>query len=222
MAYGPTKSIEDTMSKTTTLNPAIHAAFRRDLRRFDDALDALDVDDSPRVRQLNTAWDNFSYQLHRHHQDEESFFWPAFHELGVDSSIVDRLEGEHVGMVAALDVADRAMRVFRTDTTYENTKAARIAIAELHQILHEHLAHEERDLDPFSVQHKYTKQHKAAEAAARKAHTEGAGTFFAWLSDRCDARTSGILRREVPAPLLWLVVHIGGRRYRRDIAPIWS
>jgi len=206
----------------TTLNPAIHAAFRRDLRRFDDAFDAFDAADASRARQLSAAWDNFSYQLHRHHQDEESFFWPAFVDLGVDMSIIDTLEGEHGVMVAALEGADSSMQTFHADPTSDNAKAARVAIADLNDILCAHLAHEERDLDPFSVRHKKTKSHKAAEAAARKAHTEGAGSFFAWLSDGCDADAAAILRREVPAPVLWLLVHVGGRRYGRRVATTWA
>jgi hypothetical protein len=66
------------------------------------------------------------------------------------------------------------------------------------------LAHEEQDLDPFSIRTSKTKTHKAAEAAARKARTEGAGMFFA-----------------LPAPVLWTVSRFGGRDYSRRIAPIW-
>jgi len=206
----------------TTLNPAIHAAFRRDLSRFDDALNVLDPDNRPRADQLVAAWDNFSYQLHRHHQDEESFFWPAFRELGVDPAIVDQLNAEHDVMVRALTDADDAMRVLGSDSNADDAKAARIAIAELAHVLGDHLDHEQRDLDPFSVEHKHTKQHKAAERAARKAHTEGAGTFFAWLSDGCNEDTRRILRREVPPPVLWLITRIGGRDYAKRIAATWA
>jgi hemerythrin-like domain-containing protein len=210
------------VSDETTLNPAIHAAFRRDLSRFDDALDVLDPDDRRRADQLVAAWDNFSYQLHRHHQDEESFFWPAFRELGVDPAIVDALNAEHDVMVRALTDADAAMRVLGSDSNADNAKRARIAIAELARILGDHLDHEQRDLDPFSVQHKHAKQHKAAERAARRAHTEGAGTFFAWLSDGCNEDARRIVRREVPPPVLWLITRIGGRDYTKRIAATWA
>ncbi len=210
------------MSDETTLNPAIHAAFRRDLSRFDHALDVLDPDNGQRVDQLVAAWDNFSYQLHRHHQDEESFFWPAFRELGVDPAIVDSLNAEHDLMVRALTEADVAMRALGSDSTPVNAKHPRIAIAELARVLKDHLDHEQRDLDPFSVRHKRAKQHKAAERSARQAHTEGAGTFFAWLSDGCDEETLRILRREVPRPFLWLITRVGGRDYTKRIAATWA
>ena len=52
-------------------------------------------------------------------------------------------------------------------------------------------------MEPFSATHKDAKEHKAAEAAARKAHTERAGTFLAWLSDHRDPDAARALRREV-------------------------
>lgn len=202
------------MSDTTTLNPAIHAAFRRDLERLDHGFAAYDPSVGGAADQLSATWAYFSHQLHAHHHDEEAFFWPAFRDLGVDPAIIRSLEDEHVVMVAALGSADDAMQTFAMNPSAEHGRAARSAIAELKRVLYDHLAHEQRDLDPFSIRHKNTPQHKAAERAARKAHTEGAGNFFAWLLDDADAETTRIVRREVPPPVLWLLTRIGGRRYR--------
>lgn len=210
------------MTEHRTLNTVIHAAVRRDLQRTDAALVRFPAGSRDRADQLIAAWDHLSYQLHRHHTDEEAFFWPAFHELGVDTTLVDELQGEHDRMVEALARADTIMKTFRTDPSAGNADGARSAISELHRVLNDHLAHEERTMEPFSFAHKSTKQHKAAEAAARKAHTEGAGTFFAWLSDDCDADTARALRREVPAPVLFVLTRVGGRHYRRRIAPAWA
>jgi len=210
------------MTEHRTLNTVIHAAFRRDLWRFDHALADFRPDSTLRADQLTAAWDHFSYQLHRHHQDEETFFWPAFRELGVDGSLVGDLLGEHGRMVDALEAADHSMATFAGHATSENAIEARRAVVELHRVLDAHLAHEEREMEPFSARHKTTKQHKAAEAAARKAHTEGAGTFFAWLRDDCDADAVRALRREVPAPVLFVLLRVGEPRYRRRIAGAWS
>lgn len=209
------------MSEETILNPAIHAAFRRDLRRFRQAFDAFDAQDETRARQLVAAWANFFYQLDRHHRDEESFFWPAFRELGVDGAIIDSLLGEHEVMVAALGSANAAMRDFGRERSAASAKTAELAVTELECILADHLAHEERDLDPFSIETKNTRQHKQAETAARKAHTEGVGMFFSWLTDDADPQAAQIIGREIPGPVLWLLTHVGGRAYRRDIAAAW-
>lgn len=210
------------MTEHRTLNTVIHAALRRDLRRFDDALADFPAGSPGRAGELTVAWEHFSYQLHRHHDDEEQFFWPAFRTLGVDASLVGELEGEHDQMVHALTSADDSMVAFRTDPSAETAQAGRRSIVELHRVLDDHLAHEERTMEPFSVANKSTKEHKAAEAAARKAHTEGAGTFFSWLSDHADADAARAIRREVPAPALYLITRLTGRRYSRHIARPWA
>lgn len=205
-----------------TMNTVIHAALRRDLRRLEDALDRMPADALGRAGQLTTAWTNIAHQLHVHHQDEETLFWPAFQQLGVDQTLIDELEGEHDSMVAALTTAEAAMDDFGLNPTAANVAAALGAVAELSRVLEAHLAHEERDLEPFGARHKDTAEHKAAVARARKSHTEGVGTFFAWLSDTDDPDIASALRREVPAPVLFLLIKFGGRRYRRDVLCRWD
>lgn len=41
---------------------------------------------------------------------------------------------------------------------------------------------------------------------------EAAGTFLAWLNDRSDPGAARALRREVPAPVLFLILRFGGRQ----------
>jgi hypothetical protein len=204
-----------------TMNTIIHAALRRDLQRLADALDRFPADSWQRADQLTDAWANVAHQLHVHHWDEETLFWPAFCELGVDRSLIDDLGREHGAMVAALTVAEQAMEGFAMYPTAANAADAHRAMVELHRVLSEHLAHEERDLEPFGAIHKQTRQHKAAVARARKSHTEGVGTFFAWLGDTDDPEIAVALRHEVPRPVLFLLTKVGGRRYSRRSAAAW-
>jgi len=205
-----------------TMNTVIHAAFRCDLQRLDDAIGRFPAASRARVNQLPAAWNNVSRQLHLNLRDEETLFWPAFRELGVEQTLIDDLEGEHEQMVAALTTAEAAMEAFGVNPTASNVVEARDAVAELYRVLDDHLAHEERDLEPFGARHKESPQHKAAVARARKSHTEGAGTFFAWLSDTDDPDIAIALRGEVPAPVLFLLTKVGGRRYNRRSAAAWG
>lgn len=205
-----------------TMNTVIHAAFRRDLRRLGEALERFPVDSRPRADQITAAWDNVSFQLHVHHQDEENLFWPAFLELGVDPGLVAELESEHGQMIDALNDAEQAMATFSTNPSAINVAAAHAAVVELARVLGDHLTHEERDLEPFGAEHHDTRQHKAAVAKARKSHTEGAGTFFAWLADTDDPAIAAALRREVPRPVLFLLTTLGGRSYKRCAAAAWD
>ena len=216
-----TTTTADTRTEIVGMNKIIHAAFRRDLARIDDALAGFPASSSRRAAELTATWDHFCYQLHRHHQDEETFFWPAFTELGVDPATVAELHGEHHVMVDALEAAEQAMATFGTDSSAVNAAAAHRAVGWLRYVLLEHLAHEERDMDPFSDRHQSTRQVKAAVKSTRKAHTEGSGSFFAWLSDDCSPEVRRALQREVPAPVLYLMTRLGGRSYTKTVASIW-
>ena len=210
------------MTEHKTMNTIIHAAFRRDLIRFDDALAGFESGSRPRADQLKQAWDNFARQLHHHHDDEETIFWPAFRELGFTPELSAELEAEHERMSLALDGADAAMSAFQANPTGDETAAARAAMAELSSAMLDHLAHEERDLEPLAAANAGAPQVKQAAREVRKAHKGNAGTFFAWLQDGADPDAKAALRHEVPRPVLFMVTTFGGREYARRIAPTWS
>ena len=204
-----------------SLNPVIHAALRRDLDRIDEGLADLALGAADRTDAILAAWDWFTLELHAHHRDEELFFWPAFEALGIPRPLMDALEGEHEQMVAALTAAEADMDGLRRTRTEADAANARRAVQHLRDVLVDHLAHEERELDAFSTEHHATKEVKAAARGVRKQHTEGAGSFFAWLGDTDDPEIARALRREVPAPVLFVMTRLGGRRYRR-VAAAWS
>jgi hemerythrin-like domain-containing protein len=210
------------MPTRKTMNVIIHAALRRDLARFDEALNGFSNGYQNRADQLSAAWDNLEHQLHQHHRDEETIFFPACRELGADESLIGDLDGEHTGMLTALDAASTSMRALRSSPSAGNARAARAAVAELNAILRDHLAHEERDLEPFAARHARTPQMKTAVAAVRKAHKGNAGMFFAWLTDGAEPDTTRALRRVVPPPVLFLTTRVGGRHYHRRIASAWT
>ena len=209
------------MTEHTTMNTIIHAAFRRDLHRFDQALAVFPANSPGRAKEVTAAWDNFSFQLHHHHQDEENIFWPALRSLGADQATEGDLEGEHAQMLLALNRANDAMSALRTTATSADAAAARQAIDSLASVLLNQLAHEERDLEPFAAAQHHTPQIRAAQRAVRKTHRGNHGTFVAWLLDGADADAVLALRREIPRPVLFVISRVAARRYRRTIAPVW-
>ena len=210
------------MTEHKSLNTVLHAAFRRDLHRFDDALASFPDGSRDRADALGRAWDNYAFQLHHHHQDEETIFWPSFFELGVDTELMAALEGEHEAMTQALEGAEGAMATFRADPTAAQAATARTALKTLFDTLDPHLTHEERDLEPWASQQHETPQGKAASKAVRKAHKGNTGTMFTWLADGAGPDEIAFLRKEVPPPVLLMIQKIGGRSYRRDVASVWS
>lgn len=210
------------MSEHKTMNTIIHAAFRRDLRRFDHALGTFPAGSQRRADELGTAWDNLAFQLHHHHQDEETIFWPTLRALGVDESLTVDLKGEHARMLEALGLATKSVDVLRDDPSAANARTARGAIGDLDAVVNAHLAHEEQELEPRAAEFHETPEIKGAKKQARRAHRGNQGTLFSWLLDGADADAKQGLRREVPAPVLFVICRAGGRRYRRTIAPVWA
>jgi hypothetical protein len=205
-----------------TMNTIIHAAFRRDLHRFDVAFASFSAGSQRRADELGRAWRNLSFQLHHHHEDEETIFWPVLRSLGVDESLTGELKGEHEQMLAALDTADKTIDVFQADPSASNVRAAQGAIGDLEHVLTEHLAHEERDMEPRSAEFHAAPEIKDAQKRVRRAHRGNQGTLFAWLLDGADADAKRGLRREVPPPVLFVISRVGGRNYQRTIGTVWA
>jgi hypothetical protein len=196
------------MTAHKTMNTVIHAAFRRDLARFDSALAGFPDGSHERAHQLVTAWDNYQYQLHHH--------------PGAEESLTTDLGGEHARMLAALDRADEVMRRLEGDPSTARATEARAAVGELGEVLQEHLAHEEADLEPWSATILDTPQMKRAEVAVRKAHKGAAGTFVAWLLDGAGPDDVAGLKKQMPPPVVAVLNAVPGRAYRKNVATVWS
>ncbi|MCW2800337.1 MAG: hemerythrin [Aeromicrobium sp.] len=205
-----------------TLNTVVHAAFRRDLGRFDSAFATFPADSQPRADQLRRAWDNFEQELHYHHTYEETMFWPALEGVGADLSLVQDLDGEHDAMRQALEEASVAVTRFHLRPTADEAALARQAVGHLSDVLLNHLAHEERDLEPISARYHDSAPMVAAAKKVQKAHKGRMGNFFAWLQDGATANDKAGLRKEIPAPVVFVITAVAGRHYRRDIASVWA
>lgn len=205
-----------------TMNTIVHAAIRRDLRRFDAALASFPAGSRRRADELGRAWDFYEQELHHHHTYEEEYFWPALQQTGADLSVVAHLDDEHDDMRRALEQATASMARFRSEPGAQQAAAARAGVAHLGQVLLQHLDHEEADLEPISAAHQDSPPMKAALAKVKKAHLRSMGNLVLWLQDGATENDKAALRREMPAPVIALFAAVGGRRYRREIAPVWA
>jgi hemerythrin-like domain-containing protein len=204
------------------MNTVVHAAFRRTIARFDGALGAFPDGSQQRADQLKRAWDFFEEELHHHHGYEEQYFWPALQHTDADLSSVAELDSEHDAMRAALTEATQAMTALQAQPTAAAAGSARTSVEHLADVLLHHLAHEERDLEPISAAYQDAPSMKAALTQVKKAHFTSMGNFVEWLQDGADASDLAGMRKELPAPVIFLFGKIAGRRYRREIAPTWQ
>jgi hemerythrin-like domain-containing protein len=205
-----------------TMNTVVHAAFRRTVSRFDVALAQFPDGSRSRADQLKSAWDFFDEELHHHHGYEERFFWPALRNTDADLTALVELDQEHDAMRAALTKATAAMAALQAGPTTSNAVAARSAVGHFGEVLLNHLDHEERDLEPISVAYQSSPPMKAALSQVKKAHLKSMGNFVEFLQDGADPADRAGLRKEIPAPVVFVFGRLAGRRYRRDIAPTWT
>jgi len=210
------------MTEHLTLNTVFHAAFRRTIARFDAALGDPSAATQARADQLKVAWDFFDEELHHHHSYEELYFWPALQQTDADLSAVAELDQEHEAMRQALAGATAAMTQLQAGPSTASAAAARSAVQNLGRVLLDHLAHEERDLEPISASYAETPPLKKATAAVKKAHFKYMGNTIEWMRDGADASDIAGMKKELPPPVVFLFSKLGGRRYRRVIGPTWN
>jgi hemerythrin-like domain-containing protein len=203
------------------MNKVIHAAFRRDIRRFLDALDHFPDGDQARARQLGMAWANFDRQLTQHHQGEHEVVWPALEAVGVDRSLIGEMDEEHERLGEALSSSRQAMAALDRSASASDAAMARSAIAALQTVAVEHMEHEEAELESIYLTKRNDPAMKAMERQFRRTSLPEAGTFLVWLSDGASSEERAALRQNVPPPVIAIIGGLFGHRYRRDVAPAW-
>jgi hemerythrin-like domain-containing protein len=205
-----------------SMNKAIHGAVRRDITRFLSALDTFPDGDRARAGQLARAWDNFDYQLTRHHEGEHEIAWPALRAVGVDQALISQMDDEHDLLAEALASTRNAIAALRSSGSASDAAVAREAMANLQTVATQHLDHEEAELEPIFLTKRDDPAIKAMGRQFGKVSPPVAGTFFAWVTDGASPDEVSAIKANVPGPVLTIISGVFGRKYRREIAPTWS
>ena len=208
---------------TMSMNKVIHGAIRRDLRRFTEALASFRDGDRDRASALHRAWENFDEQLTHHHEGEHEIGWPAMRQVGFDSATLDVFDDEHDRMAAALAQTRGVMERFAASATRADADLAAASMAQLQEATVTHLDHEERETEPVFAEHAGSPAMKEMSKKFSRSLSPGAaGVYMAWLQDGAGPEESAALRSTIPPPVLAVFTKLLGRRYRREIAPVWS
>lgn len=210
------------MSDTLSMNQVIHAAVRRDVIRTEQALRALDDGDSGRARQIQVAWRNLVRELTHHHEAEDANVWPFLEQRGIDPVLLAEMESEHAAMKQALGSASAAIdEVVRTPTSAQARSAADV-VTDCARVVNAHLEHEERDFEPIAAGLEDDAEWKALTKKLRPASIVDAANALAWMQDGAGERERSSLRQTIPGPVVSLLTLLLARRYRREVAPVWS
>ncbi len=206
-----------------SMNKVMHCAIRRDLRRFNEALAGFPDGDRRRASDLHRAWENFDAQLTHHHEGEHEIAWPALRSLGVEESLIGQLDDEHDRMAAALAEARSAMDRFGTSASRADADLAAEAMGRLQLATVTHLDHEEAQLEPVFAEHAGSQALKDMSTKFGRSQPMGAaGVYMAWLQDGAAQEESAALRSSIPGPVVTVLSKVFGRRYHREVAPVWS
>lgn len=204
------------------MNKVIHAAVRRDLRRLEDALNGVSEGDQQRAHDLARAWKHLADQLHHHHTQEDDLLFPAAVHLLGDRALVESLEAEHEGMVAALAEIDGAMSAYAVSGSLLDAREAAERVRAGAEVVDRHFAHEEADFEPLVQPYAQSPEWLAAMKQVRRLSPRAAGWFLAWLEDGADADARAQLAADVPGPVRLVFGRAFGRGYHRSIARVWG
>ncbi|TFV81435.1 hemerythrin domain-containing protein [Blastococcus sp. CT_GayMR20] len=209
------------MTEPMTMNRLIHGAVRRDLDRLSAALGRLPDGDRARAQDLQRAFANLRRELTHHHEGEDTYIWPMLSKVGVDPDLLSTMEAEHHTMAEALAETDTAMATVARTGSAADAAAARASVVRTQEVVNGHLAHEESELEPQLHRYTDTPEWKAVEKKLSRQPPGVAGQFFAWLTDGMSDEHRAFLRKTVPTPVVSLLAKLFGRRYNREIAPVW-
>jgi hemerythrin-like domain-containing protein len=182
-----------------------HDAFRRDIRRLQDAAATKALDQPDSRKRVLTGWEIFKAQLLIHHEGEDRDLWPRMAKGLADSpdslEMLREVEAEHAEIDPLLAGVEAAM----ADPLVDNDKLAQ-AVAALADSLDHHLVHEERDALP-AVQVALTEKEWKGFIADQRSNLgfKGASEFFPWVLDDATPQNVEKVTSIMPSPLRLLM-----------------
>ncbi|MCP3421252.1 hemerythrin domain-containing protein [Nocardioides pinisoli] len=209
------------MTEPLSMNQIIHAAVRPDVTRTEQALRTLPDGDTARARQIRTAWRNLVRELTHHHEAEDEHVWPFLQSRGVDLTLLEQMESEHVAMKQALSSVSTSLDGVVAAPSAINASAAADEVARAREVINGHLDHEERDVEGPMGALKDDEEFKALTKRLRPASPVDAANSLAWMQDGAGERERSSLRATIPGPVVTVLTLLLARRYRREVAPVW-
>ena len=203
------------------MNQIIHAAVRRDVARTGRALRAMRDGDAERARQIQTAWRNLVRELTHHHEAEDEHLWPFLRSRGVELSLLETMEAEHVAMKTALGSVRSSIEALVAAPTAANATAAADEVSRAETVINGHLEHEERDVEAPLGDLEDDAEFKELAKKLRPASIVDAANALAWMQDGAGERERTALRSNIPGPVVTVLTALLGRRYRREVAAVW-
>jgi hypothetical protein len=192
-----------------------HDAFKRDLRRLGEAVDAGRAAEQP----VTNGWETFKKQLHIHHVGEDVTLWPPLREkttAPADIAVLDLMEAEHGRIDPLLASIDATLA-----TGAGGGAELGREVKELTDSLVAHMEHEEERALTLVETYLGPAGWDAYTAYMRKTNgLKGGGAYLAWLLDDAPESSVTHVLGLLPAPVRVLYRRVFQPRYART--PRWS
>lgn len=197
----------------------MHHAFRRDLGAFRSAAVTADLGDRPRWEALRRRWDLFCTFLHHHHSAEDAGLWPLlFERVSDDESrqVLGSMEAEHASIDPMLETCTRAFTALADSADASAHAELQRSLDATHELLSQHLDHEERDAMALVQRHLSPEEWRDIEhehfRPAYSARDLLSAVPWAMSGLPQDVRRALLVRIGQPMGLLW---HATRKRFDR-------
>ena len=191
----------------------LHVAMRRDARRLVVAAPAVTPATVDAVR---SWWRQLHDIIDWHHRSEDDLLWPALrsHVPGFAAKEQD-LHHDHTELEEAMNRVSAALRP-GTEGHVLTSAALRF-----HDILRDHLHHEEAAVFPVLAHEMPVRQYMAVEnRIIRSAPPRVLWCLQPWMFDGADRRTAARVAASSPPPVRLLSSTVLRWRYQRSVAPV--
>jgi hemerythrin-like domain-containing protein len=172
MSQAPDLLNDDGTASMATALLMSHHGLRRDLARFELALQRLGEGGPSAAAALLAEWQRYRSTLHGHHEAEDNGLFPHVASQRADlRGVIDELTSDHRRIDPLLEQGDRAF----ADLASRAAEAA-LVVFQLSALLDKHLATEEAQVVPF------LRGAKGFPPPATAAEAEMFADGFAWAS----------------------------------------
>ncbi len=199
----------------------VHDSIRRQFGQATLLVRGVAPGDTDRAAVVADHVDLLGALLHHHHVGEDEHVWPWLAGTGADPELMAAMESEHGAMSEALAGTGAAMTAYARTGAAADAEAARASVVRTTEVVERHLRHEEDEVEPLLTPLLHTPGWKAVEKKLSRQPPGVAGVFFAWVTDGMDPAERSYFRATVPPPVVSVLSRTFGRRYHREIAPVW-
>lgn len=199
----------------------MHHALRRDFVRFTAAVESTPVSERDVWVALERRWVAMADVLHHHHSAEDAHLWPLLlshaeadgDEEGV--ALLADMEAEHADVDPALHHVREAFAAMAQHPCADHRNALEIRLAAAHELLLDHLAHEETYALPMLQRTLSVEENTAFEKAVEKAYPVSSIPFvLPWAMDGLPADVRERMMESTP-PGYGLLLRLFRPRFER-------